>query len=128
MNWEAETTSDALTLSGSYQVVQAAAADMVIDLTPNETLSVTIKFDPQALPTEHCVVLVEESVEATPANWGTVTEFIVSNDSPNMAQRLFQGHRRLRFRGKLIDTDGTVGGDDTTSTLTVIAAGNGVGS
>lgn len=127
MAWGAVTTSDALTLSGSYQIVQESAANMVINPSPGETMHVQLDFNPQTTPTEWCEFILETSPDET--NWDVVAfDAGVLNDDtdPNLMSFLIRDVFAFRIKAKLIDTDGTAGGDDTGSTLTVRVRGNGI--
>jgi len=128
MAWSSVTTSDALTLTGSFQTVQASAADMEISLTPGEAAHVQLDFNPQGSPTEW----VEWQVLASP-DGGTTYDVVafdagvlVYDDDPNILSTIIRDIFQFKVQAKLIDTDGTAGGDDTTSTLTVRVRTNGI--
>ena len=128
MAWATLTTSDALTLSSSYQTVQESAADMEVSLNPGETAHLQLKFDPQATPTEWC----EWAILAS-ADGGTTYDTIpfdagvIDDDTdPNIVTTLLRDVHTFKIQAKLIDTDGTAGGDDTASTLTVLVRKNGI--
>lgn len=121
-DWGTAVSSTALTLTGSYATVQHAAADLEIEVEPNEVLHALFDFDPQAAATEDGQVEIQASPDAS--NWDTddngIMAFTMSkDDDPSKRSVSLFGHRYYRFRAKVVDTDGTAGGDDTTSTLTV---------
>lgn len=128
MAWGSVTTSDALTLSGSYQDVQESAADMEISLNPGETAHIQFEFNPQGSPTEWC-----EWTILTSPDGGTTYDTIpfdagvIDDDTdPNIQTALIRDVHTFKIQAKLIDTDGTAGGDDTSSTLTVRVRKNGI--
>lgn len=124
MAWEASATvSAALTLSGAWQTVQASGGgDLEVGLDPQETLHVQAELDPQATPTENCHLAVQASADGT--SWDTPehalhAEVLVNDEDPARRSFIVRGPWRVRFQAMLIETDGTPGGDDTGSTLTL---------
>lgn len=127
MAWGSVTTSSALTLTGSLQTVQESGADMEIELNPGETAHVQFDFNPQGTPTEVC----EWQIQATPdgTNYDTLpfdAGAIDKDTDPNLQSVIVRDVWGFRVQARLLDTDGTAGGDDTTSTLTVRVIKNGV--
>lgn len=126
-------TSDALTLTGSLAVVQESAADMELELSSFEEAHVQFSFNPQTTPTEYCEVHVQtapEDVAGSPV-WDTDnTPFqrvvLVNDVDPTLKSIILRGPRSVRFKAQVIDTDGTAGGDDTTSALTIKVRRNNV--
>ena len=125
MAWGTKGTSTALTLTGSYQTVQESAADLEISLNPGELFQIIADFDPQASATENCDLLIQKSVDGT--EWesdGEAARYIIryaNRESDDPAERSIEivGVHTVRFRARVRDTDDTVGGTDTTSTLTI---------
>ena len=119
-------TSDALTLTGSLATVLESAADMELELASFEEAHVQFSFNPQTTPTELCEVHIQtapEDIASSPV-WDTDNEpflrVVIDNAvDPTLRSIIVRGPRAIRFRAQVIDTDGTPGGDDTTSALTV---------
>ena len=128
MAWGSVTTSSALTLSGSFQTVQLSGSDMEIALEPGESAQVQLDFNPQGTPTEW----LEWRILASPDGGTTYDTLafdagVVDDDTdPNIISTIIRDIHTFKVQGKLIDTDGTAGGDDTTSALTVRVRKNGI--
>ncbi len=134
MAWSSATTSDTLTLTGSYQTVQLSAADMVITLNPGETANIMLKFAPQATPTENCDVAILTSGDGTTYDVPSeVTRHILSyqdrdgNTLTTVIRNVeVAGVQKIKIQARVRDTDDTIGGTDTTSTLVVSYTTDGV--
>jgi len=126
MAWASVETSDALTLSGSYQTVQKSTADWVQNLNPGESCVVTLKFDPQTTPTENVLVGFYSSPDDGTTYDSDDSPFMAvlleNGSDPNTRSLTVRGMEQFRLRAKLLNTDGTAGGTDTGSTLTGISA------
>ena len=134
MAWSLATTSDILTLTGSYQTVQRSGADMVITLNPGETANIMLEFSPQAPPTENCDVAILTSGDGTKFDVPSeVTRHILSfqdrdgNTLTSVVRNVeVAGVQMIKIQARVRDTDDTIGGTDTSSTLVASYTTDGV--
>ena len=116
MAWSASTTSDSLTLTSSWQTVQASSADLEITLNPKETALIDLEYNPQASPTDTLEVVFPKSVDDGTA-WESdeYAQGTVMGNTPDPGKKTIEisGCERFRIRAKL------TGSTDTTSTLVV---------
>lgn len=129
MAWGTLLSSTQLSLSGSWQTVQRSAADWEITLNPGELAQVVLDYNPQATPTEYCHVLISRTADGTvyeTDNVGHMLYVIQNDDDPGILSIEVTGVYGFKIRAALFDTDGTVGGDDTGSTLDVDVRVDGV--
>ncbi len=132
MSWGSTTASTALTLTGSYQTVQESAADLTLALNPGESASLMLDADFQGTPTEDVDILIVKSPDGT--EWesdGEAERLIISvanreTDDPAERHVLVSGCHTFKIRARVRDTDDSAGGTDTTSTLTVHHAVDGI--
>ena len=124
MAWGSVSTSGALDLSGTMQDFDLGN----ITLNPGETAHVQISYNPQGTPTE----FLEWQLLASPDD-GTTYDVTVydggtlNNDvDPRQVSVLVSGIRSFKVQARLIDTDGTDGGDDTDAEATLRVRLNGV--
>lgn len=128
MAWGSVTTSDELTLSGTFADVQKDAADMVISLNPGESAHVQIEFDPEATPTEFLEWHILSSPDGgttwdtAPYDAGTLGYSV----DPARISTVVRDIHTFKIEAAVIDTDGTAGGDDVASTCTVLVRKNGI--
>ena len=116
MAWSASTTSDSLTLTSSWQTVQASSADLEITLNPRETAVVMLEYNPQASPSDTLEVAFPKSVDDG-TEWESddlAYAVAIGNDNdPGKLAVEISGCETFRVRAKL------TGSTDTTSTLVV---------
>ena len=132
MAWGTKGTSTALTLGSSYSTVQESAADLEISLNPGEGCLIVLDADFQATPTEDADVLIVKSVDGTEyESDGEAERHIISvanreTDDPAERAIWVSDCHTFKIRGRVRDTDDTVGGDDSGTTLTVHYRNNGI--
>lgn len=132
MAWDSIGTSTALTLTGSYQTVQESAVDLEIELNPGEGFSVILDVDFQTTPTEDCDFLIVKSPDGSEyetdgeAERGIIEVANRESDDPAKRHIWITDCRFFQIRARVRNTDDTAGGTDTTTTLTVHYAGNGI--
>lgn len=123
MAWQGLVTSTALTLSGSLQTVQLAAADMEHELKSLEEAHIQFLVDFQTTPTEDVEIRImtapEDLASAVFDTEPYQTIVIRQGNDPARQSVVLRGVRAFRFDAQVIDPDGTAGGDDTSSTLVV---------
>lgn len=125
MAWGTLLSSTQLTLNGSYQTVQRSAADWEVTLNPGELAQVVLDFNPQATPTENCDIIISRTADGTTyESDGEALRYIIEavnaeSDDPAIRSVEIVGCYGFKVRARVRDTDDTVGGDDTTSTLDV---------
>lgn len=118
--WQDTVESDALALTGSFQTVQLDGEDMVIELDPRGLAHVLVRFDFEASPSEFHEWRLLSSPDGT--NWDTLPWFTSTvGNAGGLWNRSFfvEGIRYFKIVSALMDTDGTPGGDDVGTTLTV---------
>lgn len=116
-------TSDALALTGTFQTVQRGGADMEVEMRPGGVAHVLISYDPESTPGEFLEWHILTSPDGT--NWDTVpwdAGTLGNTPDPGNISSYVYGPRFFKVEAALIDTDGTPGGDDVGSTLTVYIA------
>lgn len=124
-NWRGKGDSAVLTLSGSFQTIQQDSADLELLLNPAELVQMIFEFNPQASATENCEIIIPKTVDASV--WetdGQADRYIMlhtnrESDDPARWSREYAGVYGVKIRARLLDTDGTPGGTDTTSTLKI---------
>jgi hypothetical protein len=132
MAWGTKGTSTALTLGASYATVQEAAADLTITLNPAEGCLLILDAAFQATPTEDADVLIVKSVDGTEyESDGEAERHIISvanRETDNPAERSVwvTDCHTFKVRARVRNPDDTVGGTDTTSTLTIHYRSNGI--
>lgn len=130
MAWGSVGTSDSLNLSSSFQTVQESASDLSISLNPGESAHVQLDYNPQdASPTENCLAVISASPDGG-SNFDSdehalYAEVLLNSEDPARRSLIVSGVHTFRIRAKLIDADGSDGGDDT-ATLTVRYRKNGI--
>ncbi len=131
MTWSSESSTQ-LTLTGSHQTVQRSAADWAVTLNPCEEALITFDFNPQASATENCDIRILRSGDNTLFETdGEGLRVVLSfdndeSDDPVVATVKISGVRAFKIRARVRDTDDQGGGTDTSSTLDVDVAKNGV--
>ena len=128
MTWSV-LTGTSLTLTGTLATVQRSAADWEITLLSREIAHIQFQFNPEASPTEDCLIEIQTSPDGG-TTWDTIayTTLVIDNGTdPNHASIVLVGIRTFRIQAAVLDTDGTAGGDDTASALVVDVAQNGEG-
>ena len=119
MSWGSLTTSDTLNLTGSFQDFAVSSVPYEATLNPGERVHVQLEYDPQASPTEH----LEWAIYATPdgASYDTTPLHVGSVDKdladPNAISLIVEGVFGFKVAARLVDPDGTDGGDDTASAV-----------
>ena len=121
--------STTLALTGTFQIVQRSAADWELDLDPFEEAHIQFEFNPQTTPTELCQIDIQSSpddIGGSPVFDDVAFAPIILPNSPDPVNRsiVLRGPRSFRFSAALIDTDGTVGGDDTGDLVVRVARNN----
>lgn len=125
MAWGSLLSSTQLTLTSSYQTVQKDAADWEITLNPGEVAQVILDFNPEVTPTENCDVIISVTADGTLyESDGEAERRIIeySNreaDDPAIRSIEMVGVYGFKIRARTRDTDDTVGGDDSASSLDV---------
>lgn len=127
MAWGSTTTSDSLSLGASMATFQASSVDLEVTLNPGERAHVQIDYDPQATPTEHCEWRVLATVDGTNYDDTAFLAGSIDKDAsdPNALSFVVEGVYGFKLQARLIDTDGTDGGDDT-ATATAYVRKDGV--
>lgn len=127
MAWGSLESSAQLSLTGTHQTVQRSAADWGVTLNPGELAQVVLTYDPQATPTEDCEVLISRTADGTlyESDANALRYVIPREDDPSILSVEVVGVYGFRVRARLIDPDGTAGGDDT-ATLDVDVRRDGV--
>ena len=118
MSWGSVTTSDTLNLTGSFQDFLVSSVTYEATLNPGERAHVQLAYDPQASPTEHLEWAIfatpdGASYDATPLHVGSVDKDL----DPNAISLIVEGVFGFKVAGRLVDPDGTDGGDDTASAV-----------
>lgn len=125
MAWGTLLESTQLALTGTYQTVQRSAADWELTLNPGELAQVVLDYNPEATPTENLDVIISRSADGTKyESDGEALRYIMSyanaeSDDPAIRSIELTGIYGFKVRARLRDTDDTVGGDDSGSTLDV---------
>jgi len=125
MAWGTLLNSTQLALTGSYQTVQRSAADWEITLNPGELAQIVFDYNPEATPTENCDIVIERTADGTlyESDGEAIREIIEfsnsESDDPAVRSVEITGVYGFKVRARLRDTDDTVGGDDSGSTLDV---------
>lgn len=125
MAWAAKGTSTALTLTGTYQIIQESAVDKEWTLNPGELAQLIFDVDFQTTPTENVDIIVETTVDGTEyESQGEANRYIIEaanreTDDPAERSISVAGVYGFRVSARVRDTDDSAGGDDTTTTLTV---------
>jgi hypothetical protein len=119
MSWGSVTTSDTLNLTGSFQDFEVSSVTYAETLNPGERAHVQLEYDPQASPTEHLEWALYAtpdgtSYDATPLHVGSVDKDLAD---PNAISLIVEGVYGFKVAGRLVDPDGTDGGDDTASAV-----------
>lgn len=119
MSWGSVTTSDTLNLTGSFQTFQASSVDIEVTLNPGERAHVQLEYAPQASPTEHLEWAIYAtpdgtSYDTTPLHVGSVDKDLAD---PNSISLIVEGVFGFKVAGRLVDPDGTDGGDDAASAV-----------
>lgn len=121
MAWGSVASSDSLTLTGSLVTVKKDSSDWSVSLNPRELAHIQCQFNPQTTPTEDCKVVVQTSPDGG-TTWDTEPffELVIDNGTdPNNVSFTLLGVKTFRFQATVLDTDGTAGGDDTSSALVI---------
>lgn len=125
-------TADSLTLTGTYQTIQAAAVDMVTTLNPGELAYVQVDFNPQATPTENLDLVIIRSGDGTTYETpGEGLRYIVeySNreaEDPAIRGIQISGCKTFKIQARLRTPSDGAGGADTTSTVDIDVSQDGV--
>jgi hypothetical protein len=125
MAWASLLSSTQLTLDGTYETVQKDAADWEITLNPGELAQVVFDFNPETTPTENCDIIVSRTADGTLyESDGEAKRYIIEysnreGDDPAVKGIEVVGTYGFKIRARVRDTDDTLGGSDTLSTLDV---------
>lgn len=125
MAWGSLLSSTQLALTSSYQTVQRSAADWEITLNPGEIAQVFFDYNPEATPSEDCDIIIQLTADGSlyESNGEAQRHIIeysnVESDDPAIRSVTIAGVYGFKISARLRDTDDTVGGDDTGSTLDV---------
>lgn len=125
MAWPSSESATQLTLTSGYQTVQRSAADWQVTLLQGEMAVVTLNFNPESTPSENCDLIIPTTMDGTLyESDGEAIRRIISydnreSDDPAVRQVHVTGVYGFKIRARVRDTDDTVGGTDTASTLDV---------
>ena len=106
-------------ITGSFQDFQVSSVTYEATLNPGERAHVQLAYDPQAAPTEHLEWAIYAtpdgtSYDATPLHVGSVDKDLAD---PNAISLIVEGVFGFKVAGRLVDPDGSDGGDDTASAV-----------